>query len=584
MHQRHLLRGLPATLALLLFALIAGEIRLPAADPSPVLPAAKPPAAALAAITAEDLLNHIKVLASDEFEGRAPGSHGEDLSVDYIRSQFKALGLQPGNPNGTYVQEVPLAGVTSTPTAAFTIHGQTTTLRYPEDFVASSERLQPEIKVAGSDVVFVGYGVVAPEYGWDDYKDVDVRGKTILMLINDPAIPDPKDPTQLDESMFKGKAMTYYGRWSYKYEIAARKGAAAAVIIHETGPAAYQYSVVRMSWAKENFAIDAPDKNMGAVPVRSWITVDVAKKLCADSGHDFEQLKKAAITREFRPVEMGITADIDVKQTVRPFKSRNVVAALPGADPKRANEWLIYTAHWDHLGKHPELKGDQIFNGAVDNASGIAGVLEIAKAFRTANPAPARSVLFIGTTAEEAGLLGARYYAEHPLYPLTRTLADINIDGMGVHGKTSDLEDTSNGFSTLDDLLGAAAQGQGRTMVANSRPENGGVLPCGPLRVRQSRGARAVHEVRQAAGWQAGEPGRPVGNGVDPQALPQALRRGHARLGPLGRGAGRAASFRGGLAGGQRRPLPRVEAGSRVQGTPRRDDGAPIIPLCFVGR
>ena len=224
MHKRRFLRGLPPTLPLLLFACLCAGVRLPAADPAPARLTIPPPQAALDAITADDLLKHIKVLASDEFEGRAPGSHGEDLAVDYISSQFKALGLQPGNPNGTYVQEVPLAGVTSSPTAAFTINGKTTSLNYPDDFVAGSERLQSEIKVENSDVVFVGYGVVAPEYGWDDYKDVDVRGKTILMLINDPAIPDPKDPTKLDDSMFKGKAMTYYGRWSYKYEIAAKKG------------------------------------------------------------------------------------------------------------------------------------------------------------------------------------------------------------------------------------------------------------------------------------------------------------------------------------------------------------------------
>jgi Zn-dependent M28 family amino/carboxypeptidase len=420
------------------------------------------------------MLRHIKVLASDEFEGRAPGSHGEELSVDYIAKQFKALGLKPGNPDGTYLQKVPLAGVTSTPTLSFTTNGKTSELKYPDDFVASSERLQPEIKLDGSDVVFVGYGVVAPEYGWDDYKDVDVRGKTILMLVGDPPVPDPHDPSKLDDNMFKGKAMTYYGRWTYKYEIAAQKGASAAIIIHETGPAGYQYSVVRLSWAKENFAIDAPDKNMGAVPVRSWITLDEAKKLFADSGHDYEQLKQSAVSKGFRPVELGIKANFDVRQIVRSFESHNVVAALPGSDPARAHEWLIYTAHWDHLGKHPELKGDQIFNGAVDNASGVAATLEIAKAFETAKPAPARSVLFMATTAEEAGLLGARYYAEHPLYPLTKTLADINLDGMGVHGKTSDLEDTSNGFSSLDDLLGEAAKGQGRDMVPNSRPENGG--------------------------------------------------------------------------------------------------------------
>ncbi len=474
MHPRRFLHGSSCRLTSLLFACLAGGVRLRAADPAPAGLPIKPPAAAVDAITADGLLAHIKTLASDEFEGRAPGSRGEQLSVDYITAQFKALGLQPGNPDGTFVQEVPLAGIISTPTLAFTTHGQTTVLKYPDDFVASSERLQPDVKLDKSDVVFVGYGVVAPEYGWDDYKGVDVKGKTLLMLVGDPPVPDPHDPTKLDDNMFKGKAMTYYGRWSYKYEIAAKMGAAAAVIVHETEPAGYQYSVVKLSWAKENFAIDAPDRNMGAVPVRSWITLDVAKKLFADSGHDFDQLKQAAVSKAFRPVEMGFTADADITQAVRPFRSHNVVAALPGSDPKLAHQWLVYTAHWDHLGKHPELKGDQIFNGAVDNASGIAGVLEIAGAFKAARPGPARSVLFMGTTAEEAGLLGAKYYAEHPFHPLTKTLADINIDGMGVHGKTSDIEDISNGFSTLDDLLDEAARGQGRTMEANSRPENGG--------------------------------------------------------------------------------------------------------------
>ncbi len=420
------------------------------------------------------MLANVKTLASDEFEGRAPGSRGEELTVDYLRAQFQALGLRPGNPDGTYVQEVPLAGITSTPTLAFKVGGQTTALRYPDDFVASSEQLRTEIDVMGSDVVFVGYGVVAPEYAWDDYKDVDVRGKTILMLLGDPPVPDPHDPSKLDENTFKGKAMTYYGRWSYKFEIAAKKGAAAAIVIHETGPAGYQYSVVRLSFAKENFAIDAPDKNAGTVPVRSWITLDAAKKLFADSGHDFDALHQAAVRWDFRPVALGCTADFSIKQTVRPFRSHNVVGALPGRDPAHAHEWVIYTAHWDHLGKHPELPGDQIFNGAVDNASGTAAVLEIAKAFCAAEPGPARSVLFMATTAEEAGLLGAKYYAEHPLYPLNKTLADINIDGMGIHGRTTDVEDTSNGFSTLDDLLAEAARSQGRTLLPNSRPENGG--------------------------------------------------------------------------------------------------------------
>src|SRR5882724_11944311 len=267
---------------------------------------------ALEAITPDGLLAHIKILASDEFEGRAPRTKGEELSVKYVSDQFKQMGLKPGNPDGSYVQEVPLAGIKSEPRMSFTVGDKTTELKYPDDFVASSARLQPEIKVNNSDLVFVGYGIVAPEYGWDDYKDANVRGKTILMLINDPAIPDPKDPSKLDDKMFKGKAMTYYGRWTYKYEIAAQKGAAAAVIIHETGPAAYPYSVVKTSWAKENFELDQPDKNMEAVKARSWITLDVAKKLLADSGQHFDALKKAALKKDFRPVALKAKANISI--------------------------------------------------------------------------------------------------------------------------------------------------------------------------------------------------------------------------------------------------------------------------------
>jgi Zn-dependent M28 family amino/carboxypeptidase len=428
---------------------------------------------ALEAITPDGLLAHIKVLASDEFEGRAPGSKGEDLSVKYITDQFKKIGLKPGNSDGTYTQEVPLAGIKSEPQMSFVIGDKTMDLKYPDDFVASSARLQPEIKIDKSDLVFVGYGVVAPEYGWDDYKNVDVKGKTLLMLIGDPPIPDPKDPSKLNDKMFKGKAMTYYGRWTYKYEIAAQKGAAAAIIIHETEPAAYPWQVVRSSWSKENFELDNPNKNMDAVPARSWITLDVAKKLFADSGQDFDALKKSAITKAFRPVVLNAKANVDIKQQVRSFKSHNVIGKLEGSDPKLNSEYVIYTGHWDHLGRHPELQGDQIFNGAIDNASGVASIIEIAGAFSKINPPPKRSVLFMATTAEEAGLLGAKYYAEHPLYPLEKTLADINLDSMNVWGKTRDIEDLSLGFSTLDDLLAAAAEQQGRKAIPDSRPDKG---------------------------------------------------------------------------------------------------------------
>ncbi len=431
---------------------------------------------ALDVITPDALLAHIKTLGSDEFEGRAPGSKGEELSTKYIADQFRAIGLKPGNPDGTYIQEVPLAGIKSDPKMQFIVNGKPPMdLKFADDFVASSARLQNEIKVDNSDIVFVGYGVVASEYGWDDYKGVDVRGKTILMLINDPAVPDLKDPSKLDDKMFKGKEMTYYGRWTYKYEIAAQRGAAAAVIIHETVPAAYPWQVVKSSWSKENFEIDNPDKNTGAIQARSWITLDVAKKLLADCDQDFDALKKTAITKEFKPVALNAKANIDIKQQVRSFKSLNVIGKFEGADPRLKDEYVIYSAHWDHLGKHPELPGDQIFNGAIDNASGVSAVITLANAFPKAAPPPRRSILFMATTAEEAGLLGAKWYAEHPLYPLNKTLADINIDTLNVWGKARDIEDTSYGFSDLDDILAESAKRQGRPMIPNPRPEKGGI-------------------------------------------------------------------------------------------------------------
>ncbi|HEY4282205.1 MAG TPA: M28 family peptidase, partial [Chthoniobacterales bacterium] len=256
---------------------------------------------------------------------------------------------------------------------------------------------------------------------------------------------------------------------------AAQKGATAAIIIHETGPAAYPYSVVRTSWAKENFELDQSDKNMGAVQVRSWISEDIARKLLSAAGQDFEKLKQSALTKSFRPVPLNAHVTIDLKQQLRSFKSHNAVGKFEGSDPKLKDEYVIYSAHWDHLGRNPSLQGDQIFNGAVDNASGDAVVLQIAAAFQKVNPPPKRSILFMCTTAEEAGLLGAKYYVLHPLYPLEKTLADINIDSMNVWGKARDVEDTSFGFSTLDDMLAAAAKRQGRVSIPNSRPEKGSI-------------------------------------------------------------------------------------------------------------
>ncbi|MCA1628139.1 MAG: M28 family metallopeptidase, partial [Acidobacteria bacterium] len=428
---------------------------------------------ALDSINADDLLRHTKELSSDRYEGRGPGTKGEELTVKYLAEQFQRLGLQPGNPDGTYVQKVPLVGLTADTQASITMGGKTTALKFPDDYVAVSRRFAPETKVENSDIVFVGYGVVAPEYGWDDYKGVDVKGKTIVMLINDPAVPSPNDPNQLDDRIFKGKAMTYYGRWTYKYEIASEKGAAAAIIVHETGPAGYGYEVVKSSWGRENFDIQTPDKNMSRVGVESWMSLDKAKELFKGSGQDFDALKKAAITKDFKPVPLGAKANFTIKNTLREINSQNVLAKLEGSDPKLKDEYVIYTAHWDHLGRDEKLQGDQIFNGALDNATGTAALLEIAEAFKKMPTPPKRSLLFLAVTAEEKGLLGAKYYAENPLYPLARTIANINMDGVNQWGRTKDLVIVGAGNTTLEDVLRETAAQQSRTVVPDPEPEKG---------------------------------------------------------------------------------------------------------------
>lgn len=422
------------------------------------------------AITANDIMQHTKALSADEFEGRGPGTKGEELTVDYLTKELQRIGLKPGNPDGTFVQKVPLVGFTGQPTASFTAGTKQINLTFPTDYVAVSRRFVPESKVENSDLVFVGYGVVAPEYGWDDYKGLDVKGKTIVMLINDPAVPDPTDPAKLDDKMFKGKAMTYYGRWTYKYEIASEKGAAAAIIIHETEPAGYPYEVVSGSWSRENFDIQTPDKNMGRVAVESWITTDRAKELFTAGGQDFDALKKAAVSKDFKPVALNAKANITVKNTLREINSNNVLGKIEGSDPALKNEYVVYSAHWDHLGRDPKLPGDQIFNGALDNASGTAAQLEIAEAFTKLATPPKRSVLFLFVTAEEKGLLGAKYYAENPLYPLNKTLANINMDGVNQWGRTKDITMVGDDNSTLIDLLKEASATQNR--VVNPDPES----------------------------------------------------------------------------------------------------------------
>jgi Zn-dependent M28 family amino/carboxypeptidase len=447
-----------------LMALAAG------AAPDPALKAA------LESITPGELMNHIKILASDEFEGRGPGTAGEDKTVAYVSAQFRKMGLEPGNPDGTYLQTVPLVGFHATHVnGLFQLGERAIRLSFPNDFVAVSRRMTKEVSVEKSDVVFVGYGVVAPEYGWDDYKGLDVRGKTLVMLVNDPAVANPNDPSKLSDAIFKGRAMTYYGRWTYKYEIASEKGAAAVILVHETGPAGYPFEVVQGSWGRENFDIAQPQGAAAPyrVAIEGWITLERAKELFGACGREFDAEKRAAARSDFKPSLLGCTAKFAITNRLREVKSRNVVARLQGSDPALGNETVIYTAHWDHLGRDPMLKGDQIYNGAADNASGVAGILEIAGALARLKPSPKRSILFLAVTAEEKGLLGAKYYAVNPLYPLERTLADINLDVINRWGPTRDIISIGNGNSTLDELLGEIAREHGRTVAGDDAPEKG---------------------------------------------------------------------------------------------------------------
>jgi Zn-dependent M28 family amino/carboxypeptidase len=420
------------------------------------------------------VLADIKTLSSDEFEGRAPGSKGEELTVKYLEEQFKKIGLRPGNTDGTYIQALPLVGITATNTRPLTVTGggKKTTFRWRDDVVAWTKRVADTASIDNSELIFAGYGVTAPEFNWDDFKDVDVKGKTIVVLVNDPQIPDPSNPSQLDPKLFNGKAMTYYGRWTYKFEEGARRGAAGILIVHETGPAGYPFSVVQGN-LNERFDLVTPDKNMGRASIEGWVSLDAATKLLSMAGQDFDALKKQALTREFRPVPLKLQASLAIRNTLRTIQSKNVLAKLEGSDPVLRDEYVVYTAHWDHLGKGAPVNGDDIYNGAIDNASGVSQLLEIARAFATVEPRPKRSVLFLFVGAEEQGLLGSQYYAEQPIYPLAKTLAEINIDGVNQWGRTNDTTVIGMGASDLDDYLRDAAADQKRVLRPDPESEKG---------------------------------------------------------------------------------------------------------------
>jgi Zn-dependent M28 family amino/carboxypeptidase len=408
------------------------------------------------------LHRHIAVLASDEFGGRWPGSEGERLTLEYLERSFAAAGAEPGN-DGSYLQSVPLVSWTLDAAPTLVIRGAEAeiALAHREEMVLGTGRLVEEIAIADSPVVFAGFGVVAPEYEWDDYAGVDVRGKTVVVLVNDPGFASG------DPALFTGRAMTYYGRWTYKYEEAARQGAAAVLIVHETEPASYGWEVISQG-AGQSFGLRPDDANEPVTEAAGWISAEAAKRLFAAAGEDFTAAKAAAGRHGFSARALGdLRADLRVQSTIGAVQSSNVVALVAGA--ARPDEYIIFTGHWDHLGS----EGDEIFNGAVDNASGTAGLLLLAEAFAALDPPPARSVLFLAVTAEEQGLLGSAYYGANPIVPLAQTVAAINIDVLNFIGPTRDITVVGYGASGLDDFVDAAAARDGRRVLPDQRPEAG---------------------------------------------------------------------------------------------------------------
>lgn len=418
-------------------------------------------------MTTQSMRRRIMYLSSDELAGRAPGSKGEKLTLEFLAKEFETIGCSPGNPDGTYFQSVPLVGLTVTNRATLDIAGEsyTRSLAYGPEYMGWSLHQKPAAAISDAELVFVGYGVVAPEYDWNDYEGVDVTGKVAVMLVGDPPHPN--------ESMFGGRAMTYYGRWTYKFETAAEKGAAGAILVHNREAAGYPWAVVENSWAGEQFDVVREDAGMSQCAIESWITEDVARDLFGATGRSYDEEKVRAISDGFHGFSMGLRASLALEIETRAVSSNNVVARIEGGNERLKNEHVIYTAHWDHFGTGNAVDGDSIYNGALDNASGVAGVLEIAQGFAGRRSDLKRSVLFILTTAEESGLLGARHYAEHPLYPLQSTVANINIDGLNVWGRTQDMVVVGHGQSDLDRTLEDVCTTLDRYIIPDSEPEKG---------------------------------------------------------------------------------------------------------------
>lgn len=421
---------------------------------------------ALESISAQDLANDTKILASDEFEGRAPASNGEVKTVNFLEQEFQKLGLKPGN-GQSFFQEIPMVVITAEPGARLEIKGGKKSISFASktDFVASTQRVLEEVSLADLEIVFAGYGIVSPEYKWNDYEGLDVRGKTVVVLVNDPGYATE------DPALFSGRTMTYYGRWTYKYEEAARQGAAGIFIVHETGPAAYPWGVVENGWTGPRFNLSREDNNMSRCAVEGWLQLETTRKIFASARLNYDELKTAAAKPGFKAVSLGLEASLTLKNSVKKVTSRNVVALLPGS--KRADEYIIYMSHWDHFGMNPALEGDKIFNGALDNATGTAALIELAEAFQKLKRPPLRSIVFLAVTGEEQGLLGSEYYAAQPLFPPAKTAAVINMDALNIYGRMKDITVIGYGLSELDQYIEAAAKEQGRTVNPDPTPEKG---------------------------------------------------------------------------------------------------------------
>jgi len=416
-------------------------------------------------LSGDKIAAHIKVLSSDEYGGRKPFTKYETKTIDYLKEQFKEMGVASGN-GDSYFQKVPMVEIEAIEMSPLKIKGEglKKEYNYKTDFVALTRRVTDSIAIENSALVFAGYGVVAPEYNWNDYKDIDVKGKTVLVLVNDPGFGSN------DSTFFKGNAMTYYGRWTYKYEEAARQGATGIIIIHDTKPASYPWGVVENGWTGANLYLKAEDNNMSRCAFEGWVSLETAKELFLATDKPNYPFTLAAKSRNFKPFDMNLSVSLSFTNKTRFSESNNVAGSIKGSE--NPEEVIIYTAHWDHLGIGAAINGDSIYNGAIDNASGTATLLEIARAFATGEK-PKRSVLFLAVTAEEQGLLGSAYYAENPIYPTHKTVAVINMDALMAIGQMKDLTVVGHGQSELDDLAEKFATQQGRYIIPDPEPGSG---------------------------------------------------------------------------------------------------------------